>query len=68
MQVRGELVTKARMAVPNAYSLQGELLKGNGLFDVIKWLIQQGKLIHSGIDTKVSVFDFTSGNFYSMGD
>ncbi|KAI6046832.1 hypothetical protein EDC04DRAFT_2557562, partial [Pisolithus marmoratus] len=53
-QVRGELVTKARLAVPTTYGLQGESLKGNALFDVLKWLIQQGKLIHSGIDAKVS--------------
>ncbi|KIM54098.1 hypothetical protein SCLCIDRAFT_137479, partial [Scleroderma citrinum Foug A] len=65
-QVRGELVAKARMAVPNTYGLQGESLKGNGLFDMLKWLIQQGKLIHSGINTKVSLFDFTSGDSYSM--
>ncbi|KAI6007909.1 hypothetical protein EDC04DRAFT_2966651, partial [Pisolithus marmoratus] len=51
-QVRGELITKARLAVPTTYGLQGESLKGNALFDVLKWLIQQGKLIHSGIDAK----------------
>ncbi|KAI6046988.1 hypothetical protein EDC04DRAFT_2597752 [Pisolithus marmoratus] len=51
-QVRGELITKARLAVPTACGLQGESLKGNALFDVLKWLIQQGKLIHSGIDAK----------------
>ena len=54
MQVRGELVAKARMAVPTAFGLQGESLKGNGLFDMLKWLIQHGKLIHGGIDAKVS--------------
>ncbi|KAI6035749.1 hypothetical protein EDC04DRAFT_2604937 [Pisolithus marmoratus] len=52
-QVRGELIAKARLAVPTTYGLQGESLKGNALFDVLKWLIQQGKLIHSGIDTKL---------------
>ncbi|KIM61134.1 hypothetical protein SCLCIDRAFT_122654, partial [Scleroderma citrinum Foug A] len=56
-QVRGELAAKARMAVPTAYGLQGESLKGSGLFDVLKWLIQQGKLIHSGIDAKVMTCD-----------
>ncbi|KAI6012230.1 hypothetical protein EDC04DRAFT_2761810 [Pisolithus marmoratus] len=56
-QVRGELVAKARMAVPTAYGLQGELQKGNALFDVLKWLIQQGKLIHSGIDAKTMTCD-----------
>ena len=42
------------MAVPTAYGLQGESLRGNTLFDVLKWLIQQGKLIHSGINAKVN--------------
>ncbi|KIM50485.1 hypothetical protein SCLCIDRAFT_47092, partial [Scleroderma citrinum Foug A] len=56
-QVQGELITKARMVVPTAYGLQGDLMRGNGLFDVLKWLIQQGKLIHSGIDTKVMTCD-----------
>ncbi|KAI6022653.1 hypothetical protein EDC04DRAFT_2575115, partial [Pisolithus marmoratus] len=56
-QVRGELIAKARLAVPTTYGLQGESLKGNALFDVLKWLIQQGKLIHSGIDTKSMTCD-----------
>ena len=53
-QLQGELIAKVRMAVPTAYGLQGESLWGNTLFDVLKWLIQQGKLIHSGINAKVN--------------
>ncbi|KIM61374.1 hypothetical protein SCLCIDRAFT_25860 [Scleroderma citrinum Foug A] len=56
-QVRGELIAKARMAVPTAYGLQGDSIKGNRLFDVLKWLIQQGKLIHSRINTKAMTCD-----------
>ncbi|KAI6040103.1 hypothetical protein EDC04DRAFT_2602745 [Pisolithus marmoratus] len=57
MQVRGELIAKARLAAPTAYGLQGESLKGNALFDVLKLLIQQGKLIHSGINPKSMTCD-----------
>ncbi|KAI5997720.1 hypothetical protein EDC04DRAFT_2977701 [Pisolithus marmoratus] len=42
-----------QIGCPTAYGLQGESLKGNVLFDVLKWLIQQGKLIHSGINAKL---------------
>lgn len=67
-QVQGELITKARMVVPTAYGLQGDLMRGNGLFDVLKWLIQQGKLIHSGIDTKVSSYPFSRHAIQTVHD
>lgn len=53
-QVRGEVVYKARMAVPHAYGLPGNL-KGDEVNDAIKWLIEEGKMLHPITDLKVSI-------------
>ncbi|KIM57117.1 hypothetical protein SCLCIDRAFT_131122, partial [Scleroderma citrinum Foug A] len=57
-QVRGEVVYKARMTVPPAYGLPGDL-KGEQLNDVIKWLVKEGKMLHPGIDIKMHTCDDT---------
>ena len=58
-QVRGEVVYEARLAVPHAYSLPGDL-KGDGLHEVIRWLVEEGKMLHPDIDVKVHC-SFNSG-------
>lgn len=52
-QIRGELVNKARIAVPHAYGVPGTL-KGEELQDAVRWLVDGNKLLHSGINLKVS--------------
>ncbi|KIK77125.1 hypothetical protein PAXRUDRAFT_28862 [Paxillus rubicundulus Ve08.2h10] len=50
-EIRGEIVYKARMAVPLAYGLPGQL-KGEELGDVLKWLIEEGKMLHPNINPR----------------
>jgi Domain of unknown function (DUF6532) len=47
------LIYKARVAVPGAYGLPGNL-NDEELRKVLKWLIQEMKLIHPDIDVNVS--------------
>ncbi|KIK78818.1 hypothetical protein PAXRUDRAFT_771728 [Paxillus rubicundulus Ve08.2h10] len=50
-QIR-EIMYKARMAVPLAYGLPGQL-KGEELGNVLKWLIEEGKILHPNINVKL---------------
>ncbi|KIK72342.1 hypothetical protein PAXRUDRAFT_115295, partial [Paxillus rubicundulus Ve08.2h10] len=50
-QIRGEIMYKARMAVPLAYGLPGQL-KGEELGNILKWLIEEGKMLHPNINVK----------------
>ncbi|KIM54115.1 hypothetical protein SCLCIDRAFT_42151, partial [Scleroderma citrinum Foug A] len=50
-QLRGELIFKARAAVPGVYGLPGKL-KEEELHKVLTWLMQSLKLIHPDIDAK----------------
>lgn len=43
------------MAVPHAYGLSGDL-KGEELKKVLEWLIGEGKMLHTLIEVKVSVY------------
>ncbi|KIM55523.1 hypothetical protein SCLCIDRAFT_134495, partial [Scleroderma citrinum Foug A] len=51
-QLRGELIYKARVAVPSAYSLPGSVTEEE-LRKALNWLIQRMQLTHPDINAKV---------------
>ncbi|KAG1861709.1 hypothetical protein F4604DRAFT_1587838, partial [Suillus subluteus] len=51
--LRGEFVAKARISVPSTYGI-GEV-KHEELEKALKWLLEDARFIHGGIDVKVSV-------------